>query len=344
MNIDYKPDVSVIVPVYNVEKYLDQCLNSLRNQTMQNIEIICVNDCSTDHSLEILEKHATEDNRIKIVDKAVNGGLAEARKDGVMKAKGEFVCFLDSDDYAEADFCMSLFEAIVNSHADIAECAYYTFDTGQSVMEKIFEDARCYSEEEFINNIVRGFIVNGNKAVIVWNKMYKKILIDSVVLDYGKSPLEDYMFNMQYFSAVGKYVYIPKPLINYRLTVGSLSRSFNSHTYWELKKVQQIKSEILQKMGVHSPEDQLQAALWYCSYTERYIKANMLLQKDRDLLKKICFDEELQRQAEICASRNRFASLINKKNWRLIVLAQAPHIPVQYAKRVLKSVLKNIHA
>ena len=90
--------LSVIVPVYNTEKYLRECLDSVINQTLKDIEIICINDGSTDRSLDILKEYALKDNRIKIIDKK-NEGVAAARNDGIRIANGEFVCFMDSDDY-----------------------------------------------------------------------------------------------------------------------------------------------------------------------------------------------------------------------------------------------------
>ena len=104
------PKISIIIPVYNVENYLVQCLESVINQSYKDIEIICVNDCSTDNSLDILKKYSNSDERITIVDKAKNEGLLLARKSGVACAKGEYIVFLDSDDYIREDLC----EFIVN--------------------------------------------------------------------------------------------------------------------------------------------------------------------------------------------------------------------------------------
>ena len=94
------PEISIIIPVYNVEKYLDECLNSAANQTFENIEIICVNDGSTDGSLEILESHASKDKRIRIISQE-NKGVSSARNEGLDAARGKYIYFMDSDDYMD---------------------------------------------------------------------------------------------------------------------------------------------------------------------------------------------------------------------------------------------------
>ena len=97
------PKVSVIIPVYNTEKYLEKCLDSVCNQTLSDIEIICVDDCSTDNSLNILKEYAQKDNRIKLIEFKENKGAAAARNEGIKAATGEYIGFIDSDDYPETD-------------------------------------------------------------------------------------------------------------------------------------------------------------------------------------------------------------------------------------------------
>lgn len=105
------PQISIIVPVYNAEKFLPQCIESLLAQTFQDIEIILVNDGSTDSSLDICEKYAKIDTRITIISKD-NEGVAKARRDGIMKASAEYITFIDSDDYYEPEFCKKMFFCI----------------------------------------------------------------------------------------------------------------------------------------------------------------------------------------------------------------------------------------
>ena len=111
--------VSIIVPVYNVEKYLECCLESLINQTLKDIEIICVNDGSTDNSGKILENYAAKDNRIKVIHQ-VNGGQAAARNNGLNAVNGKYINFIDSDDWVDLDFIEKLYDAAERNSADIA--------------------------------------------------------------------------------------------------------------------------------------------------------------------------------------------------------------------------------
>ena len=113
------PKVSIIVPVYNVEKYLEKCLDSLVNQSLHDIEIICVNDGSKDDSLDILEKYAKKDSRIKIINKQ-NQGLSAARNDGLKVAAGEYVGYVDSDDWVDLNFYEKLYESAKKYNAEIA--------------------------------------------------------------------------------------------------------------------------------------------------------------------------------------------------------------------------------
>jgi glycosyltransferase involved in cell wall biosynthesis len=112
------PEISIVVPVYNVEKYLSACLYSLRDQTLSNIEIICVNDGSTDSSAEIASQHASCDHRILLVNKP-NGGLSSARNAGMVRARGKYICFVDSDDSFEPDACEKIVAAFERSSADV---------------------------------------------------------------------------------------------------------------------------------------------------------------------------------------------------------------------------------
>lgn len=116
------PKVSVIIPVYNVEEYLRECLDSVVNQTLKDIEIICVNDGSTDSSRDILQEYADKDNRIKIIDKK-NGGISSARNLGMKASLGEFIGFLDSDDWIDLNFYEKLYDAAIKYNADIASAS-----------------------------------------------------------------------------------------------------------------------------------------------------------------------------------------------------------------------------
>ena len=332
--------VSIIVPVYNVEKYLAQCLESLISQTLYDIEIVCVNDCSPDNSLSILQQYAKKDKRIKIINKTTNEGLALARKDGIANSTGDYVCFIDSDDYAEKTMCEILYTKVVENSADIAECSYRMFGTNKEVICSFLDMYAVFDKSEFIKNVFYKTIVNGKEAVVVWNKIYKRELINNVVEYFGKSPLEDYVFNLQYYSVVKKYVYVPVPLINYRITPNSLSRSYNPNVYSELTKVQTIKEKTMSSMGILKGKNEIQNALWFYNYTMSYLKNNIVILKDGALASKILCDDVLKNMSSLIQSKTITARFIYKRKTYACMFLLYLDVPYRYFKRALKFVLK----
>ena len=138
--------ISVIVPVYNVENYLKKCIDSIINQTFQDIEIICVNDGSTDNSRKILEEYKNKDSRIKIIDKE-NGGLSSARNAGIKTAEGEFLSFIDSDDWIDKTMLEKLYKNITGLNSDISICAVHRFDEEKQIIETIDEEGNVINFE-----------------------------------------------------------------------------------------------------------------------------------------------------------------------------------------------------
>lgn len=169
------PEVSVIIPVYNVEKYLEQCLDSVINQTLKDIEIICINDCSTDNSLEIMQKYADIDNRIKIIDLAENMGAAPARNKGLENAKGKYIYFMDSDDYIDERYIEELVRNIEKSGTDIAF-------NGNILYQK--NNILCSFMNEHVKHIPQSGKIISNKEEIMtlpcmtWCRLYKKSFLD----------------------------------------------------------------------------------------------------------------------------------------------------------------------
>ena len=176
-----KPIISVIVPVYNVESYLKNCLDSILSQTFPYFELICVNDGSTDSSRKILEEYKQRDNRIKIVDKE-NGGLSSARNAGMKVATGEFFSFIDSDDWVDKTLLEKLYKSINDNNSDIAICAVHQFD---ELNQKI-DDSNPYYTLEFFDKSFdnRAFSYKDTKpfimdvCVMAWNKLYRYSLIE----------------------------------------------------------------------------------------------------------------------------------------------------------------------
>ena len=176
--------VSIIVPIYNVEPYLRRCLDSLVNQTLKDIEIVCINDCSPDKSLVILKKYAKKDDRIKIIDFEKNQGVSIARNSGMKIAKGEYIGFCDSDDYVDLNFYEKLYKLARSKNADIAKANF-----------KIRE---INSNKEFIENINKlilkhkGYFTHQFYTAIYRNKMLKE---NRVKFPAGKITGQDLCFS-----------------------------------------------------------------------------------------------------------------------------------------------------
>ena len=220
--------MSVIVPVYNVEEYLPECLDSLISQTLSDIEIICVNDGSTDNSLEILKKYGQKDSRIKVVSQ-VNAGVSEARNTAIKAVTGEYVAMVDPDDWLEKDMLEKLYLEAVKKNADIVECDFYEH---RELCVDNLKIRRLKPKINFLTDlkIKRGILYSWRdikKKILsirayVWNKIYRTDLIKNQIWFEGRLG-EDYYFVVEAFLKANKIVYYNKPLYHYRKRNMSLS-------------------------------------------------------------------------------------------------------------------------
>ncbi len=213
--------VSIIVPVYNVEKYLDKCLQSLINQTLKDIEIICVNDGSTDNSLEILERYAKKDSRIIIINQE-NQGLSGARNSGLKKANGEYIGFVDSDDWVDLNFFEKLYNSAVKYNCEIA-CA------GFKRCGKFFKSARKkYTKEQVYTQINDKIIADKIPYDnYVWNKIYKREALKEFSFPIGRN-FEDIAVTVKIVHKLKNMVTVPETYYNYRKNQSSIINSQSS--------------------------------------------------------------------------------------------------------------------
>lgn len=175
--------ISVVVPIYNVERYLEKCIDSIINQSFEHLEIILVNDGSTDHSLEICEKYKAQDKRIKVLDKK-NGGLSDARNAGIEESMGEFITFVDSDDFIDRDMIKYLYHLIKQNDADISICQYKAIEEKSGIIKKyLFVPAETISGN---NKCMEAFFTHCGIGTIAWGKLYKKELFDGIRYPKGK--------------------------------------------------------------------------------------------------------------------------------------------------------------
>lgn len=179
------PLISVIIPVYNVEKYLHRCLDSVIAQTYQNLEIICVDDGSIDESGRICDQYAVRDARIKVIHQE-NQGLSAARNRGLDAAEGEYIAFVDSDDYILEDMYKKMLDKLLNYNVDLCVCQWqYEFSDGRQVVKKKNIDPTIYGRKtslEFARFLYRGNYENG-VVVAAWNKLYRRALLDKICFE-----------------------------------------------------------------------------------------------------------------------------------------------------------------
>ena len=196
--------ISIIVPVYNVEDYLDKCINSIINQTYTNIEIIIINDGSTDNSYEICKSY--KDKRIKLYS-IKNKGLSGARNYGISKSKGKYLAFVDSDDYIEKDYIEVLYNNLIKEDADLSCCSLYEVFKNE-IKNKSKKDK--YYVMNSYETIEKTFTDEGLN-VYVWNKLYKKELFKNIKFPVNKNSEEIYVM-YEIISLCEKVVYesIPK--------------------------------------------------------------------------------------------------------------------------------------
>lgn len=168
--------ISIIIPVYNVEKYLERCIESVINQTLKNIEIILVNDGSTDSSPKICDYYASRDSRIKVIHK-INEGLGSARNAGLDIANGLYIGFLDSDDYINKDMYELLYTELTNKKVDICGCFFNYRDKENKLVVNITEQekklCKIYDGRSFLELLYEGDYANGI-CVSIWNKLYNR--------------------------------------------------------------------------------------------------------------------------------------------------------------------------
>ena len=224
--------VTIIIPVYNVEPYLEQCLDSLLNQTLNNFEVICVDDGSTDHSLLILRQYASKDSRI-IVKQQEHRGAGAARNLGLQFASGEYVIFLDSDDFFESELLETLVEAIDAEHSDIAVCKARKFynDTTEfrpfpaSIRNEYCPPVSPFSPHEFPKYIFNMF------QIAPWNKMFRHSFIQAHHILFQEIPrANDVAFVIEALSLAKKITVVKKELVNYRINTGTSLQQTNDKT------------------------------------------------------------------------------------------------------------------
>ena len=208
------PKVSIIVPVYNVEQYIERCVRSVFEQTLENIEFVFIDDCTPDNSINII-RHVLLDypercEQVKIISLKENKGLPNARKTGIDNAKGEYIVHCDSDDWMEKDFCEKMYTKAIKESADVVICNFYIstdFDNKYSLLKKVHN-----KEDLLFTNVA------------MWQKMIRKNLYDNIIYpEYNM--WEDRLFTVQLMYYANNVTYVDEPLYHYYVNQNSICRN-----------------------------------------------------------------------------------------------------------------------
>lgn len=209
------PLVSVIIPVYNTEKYLDRCINSVLAQTLSDIEVLLIDDGSTDGSGKKCDDYARKDKRIHVIHTS-NQGVSHARNRGLEQAKGEYISFIDSDDWIDSDMIATLYRLMQTHHADLSTCGYIIEDENGSIIYNIKEKAiYTLNKWDAIYSLFHDkyYKYKGN----LWDKLYNKSIIERQQLKFNEKIYynEDRLFIFQYLNGCQSMAYTTIPYYHY---------------------------------------------------------------------------------------------------------------------------------
>ena len=238
--------VSIIVPIYNVEKYLEKCVCSILNQDYNNLEVTLVNDGSTDKSLEICERLQKKDNRIKIINQK-NLGVSAARNNGFYYSKGDYICFIDSDDIIEIDMVSTLVKLLQENECEVANCNIHIIEKDKT--ERNFytnKNIKIYNSSE-----LKKYFLLGKVSHACWDKMYKREVLEKVNFVLN-STSEDRYFCWKLYKTINKMVVTSKVGYHYiRKNENSItSRPLSLKNISRIEEALNVKNDVL----LHYPE------------------------------------------------------------------------------------------
>ncbi len=241
-----KPKISIVVPCYNIDNYIEKCIESIRCQTYDNLEIILIDDGSVDRSPDICDYYGKKDNRIVVIHRE-NGGLSAARNTGIEMATGEFLYFVDGDDLIHPKCIEKLYYIIKHNKSDIALCRTYAFlDETKIPMKLCKEKVKVYTGREMCRRLM--FNDNGSDGTIIWNKLYRKSLFNNIRFPEGMI-YEDVATTHRLYWLAKSVAVTTQQLAFYRSKrVNSITHSGNQH-YEDAIKANEIRNRFFFDRG-----------------------------------------------------------------------------------------------
>ena len=327
--------ISIIIPVYNQEKYLEECLNSIVNQTYSNLEIIIINDGSTDSSYEICKNYAKQDDRIKLFDQS-NQGVSVARNKGLKEAKGDYIMFMDPDDYLEYNTFRTLKDSIKDE--DIIIFNFYKEFKNKHEKNNKF-DIKITDINEIQESILDPNHNPNLKGIgFSWNKLIKKDFLKSKRIKFKmenlKALCEDCIFYYELLEKKPKVKFINKYLYHYRVLNGGATRGYNKDII-EVNKV--IYDTVLKAKKKHSKDLEFQNSLNMRMVNNFYLvldtyilnkKSKLKRKEKKQLIKELISSEEYKNSLEEVVKNKKnkkklrfYAKLANHKRINLIMIS-----------------------
>ena len=288
-----KPKVSVIVPCYDVERYLNRCLNSLVNQTLKDIEIILVDDGSPDRVPEKCDEWAKKDSRIKVIHKK-NAGLGYARNTGLDVAIGEYVAFVDSDDYVELNMYEKLYKVAKNHDSDVVYCGFKKEFKHNYFMN--VQECNDYTEftNETVKNLIPDFITSEpyrkseyKYEMSVWHSIYKRLIIQEHHLRFiseREYASEDIPFQIDFLSFAYRVSFIPDMLYIYCFNEESLTKAFPLERYYKIRNL----FYLIQEKSKSYDTKGLRAKRLFIGYVRSYLRKWVRCREKSEAKKVIC--------------------------------------------------------
>lgn len=307
------PEISIIVPIYNAENFLHYCIDSILKQTYNNFELLLVDDGSPDNSGKICDEYAKKDHRVTVIHKE-NGGVSSARNAGIEVAEGEYICFVDSDDYLEEDYLSGLI-GVKNCYSDIDNvwCGFQTVeDYNKKNAAKVVASDIC--EMSFYN--IKQIMSLHEKWLdpMPWNKLYyTRIIIDNNIrfpLDLSLG--EDFLFNLEYLDHTnGEIVIINKPLYNYiRNGKESLDNKYYSNLLEIYKRIDEFTYEYARKWNLD--EEQFSKIYNSAFYKYEVVMRNTFSKENNEsYLSKIKYNNKILRSEDFIECINKMNGSIN---------------------------------
>lgn len=247
--------ISVIIPTYNTEKYIEKAIKSVVEQTYQNFELLIVDDCSKDNTKEICKKYVGQYENIELIEKNKNVGVSDSRNIGLSRATGKYIYFMDSDDYLEKDMFQGLIDIMEKYHPDLITTGFFSEVDRKNIVDEIFFEERFYEGKE---KIKEDFIAMWEKHIYynVWNKLYVKEVIDTYNIRFPSYNWgEDIKFNQDYLMYVNKIYNTSKCYYHYvRERRGSTTKKYQNQLFETRIRENQEFIEFFKLYGLQEDE------------------------------------------------------------------------------------------